>query len=76
LQGVTPTLPAACTAACTSEAETTNAGNLGADQGDPLAKLAAAMLTLSPADHERLAAMLTRQDNAKGGPIERATRGK
>jgi hypothetical protein len=29
------------------------------DQGDPLAKLAAALLTLSPADRARLAAMLT-----------------
>jgi hypothetical protein len=30
-----------------------------AEQGDPLAKLAAALLTLSPADRERLVAMLT-----------------
>jgi hypothetical protein len=30
-----------------------------ADQGDPLAKLAAALLRLSPADRQRLAAMLT-----------------
>ena len=31
----------------------------GTDQGDRLDKLAAALLTLSPADRERLAAMLT-----------------
>ena len=90
-----PTPSAACTAACTSEAENANADTLdadhcsiaeridadqgdkgeGIDQGaaargsstagapsgsaDPLAKLAAALLTLSPADRERLAAMLT-----------------
>jgi hypothetical protein len=30
----------------------------GIDQADPLAKLAAALLALSPADRERLAAML------------------
>jgi hypothetical protein len=56
---LTPTLPAACTAACTSEAETTNAGNLDADQGDPLVKLAAELAKLSLADRERLAAMPT-----------------
>jgi hypothetical protein len=31
----------------------------GIDQGDALAKLAATLLTLSPADRARLAAMLT-----------------
>jgi hypothetical protein len=74
-QDVTSTPSAACTAACTSEAEKTNAGTLDAhpaagdqnqgerteqDQGDPLAKLAAALLALSPAERARLAAMLTR----------------
>jgi hypothetical protein len=86
-----PTPSAACTAACTSEAENANAGTPeaghqgqgeataagtldadqqdrpagdrgqgeGADQGDPLAKLAAALLALTPADRARLAAMLT-----------------
>ena len=51
--------------------ENTNAGTAGAnadqggrgegtdqEQGDPLAKLAAALLTLSPADRAKLAAML------------------
>ena len=38
-----------------SEGEGTTAIN----QGDPLAKLAAALLTLSPADRVKLAAMLT-----------------
>ena len=106
LQGFTPMLPAACTADCTSEAETANAGILeapsldaspqaaatvpdanqgardrqqgegigqgGTDRGssttetsvgspDPMANLAAALLTLSPADRERLAAMLAGQ---------------
>ena len=56
-KGLTSTPPAACTSACTSEAETDNAGNLDAD---PLTKLAAALLTLSPADRARLAAMLAR----------------
>ena len=66
-QGLTPTLPAACTAASTSEPENDNAGTAdggrdegeGTDQGDRLDKLAAALLTLSPAERERLAAMLT-----------------
>ena len=67
-KGLTPTLSAACTAACTSEAEIANADTLnanqdsegeGIDQGDPLAILAAALLSLSPTDRERLAAMLT-----------------
>ena len=71
MQGLAPTLPAACTAACTSEPENDNAGTAdggrdkgeGTDQGDPLAKLAAALLTLTPADRERLAAMLTGHQN-------------
>jgi len=38
------------------------------DQGDPLAKLAAALLTLSPADRERLAGMLAgHQCEGEGG---------
>ena len=68
-QALTPTLPAACTAACTSEPENANAGTLDADQGsksegtdqdqgDPLAAIAAALVNLSPADRARLAAML------------------
>jgi len=61
------TPPAACTAACTSEARNANAGALdtaqgckgeGTDQADPLAALAAAIAALSPAERERLAAML------------------
>ena len=58
-KALTPTPSAACTSACTSEAENANADALDADQGDTLATLAAALLTLSPADRERLAAMLT-----------------
>ncbi len=57
-KALTSTPPAACTSACTSEPENDNAGTLDADQGDPLVKLAATLLTLSPADRERLAAML------------------
>ncbi|MGO8747694.1 MAG: hypothetical protein ACLQNE_17115 [Thermoguttaceae bacterium] len=38
-------------------------GGEGADQGDPLAKLAAALADLTPADRARLAAMLA----GKGG---------
>jgi hypothetical protein len=65
------TPPAACTSACTSEAENANAGNAetDADQGsvsegtagkpaDPLAALAAAIANLTPADRARLVAML------------------
>jgi hypothetical protein len=37
-----------------------------ADQGDPVAKLAAALLNLPPADRERLAAMLAGQDESEG----------
>ncbi len=73
-QGFTPTLPAACTAAWTSEAENDNVGTVagtaadadegrnegeGADEGDRLDKLVAALLTLSPSERERLPAMLT-----------------
>jgi len=65
-QDITPTLPTACTSAWTSKPKTDNAGTAdghqdegeGTDQGDPLAKLAAVLLTLSPADRERLAVML------------------
>ncbi len=65
---LTSTPPAACTSACTSIAENANADKHDADQGDPLAKLAAALLTLSPADRARLAAMLTgdRKEGATG----------
>ncbi|MHC4402420.1 MAG: hypothetical protein ACYTG0_22370 [Planctomycetota bacterium] len=70
-KALTETATDACTAACTSEPENARAGTPdadrsagdrqqgeGSDQADPLAKLAAALLTLSPADRERLAAML------------------
>ncbi len=80
-KGLTPTPPAACSAACTSKPENSNAcppeaGNQeqgfgtatgtfdadpetpAGDQGDPLAKLAAALMDLTPADRARLAAML------------------
>ena len=70
---LTSTLSAACTNACTSEPENDNAGTSdaadrgvegeGLDQGDTLAKLTAALLTLSPADRGSLAAML-KGDNA------------
>jgi hypothetical protein len=72
---LTSTRSAACTSACTSEAENVNAGtpdahqgdeSEGIDQGEPLAKLAAALLTLSSADRERLAAMLIAQGGNKG----------
>ena len=55
-QALTPTPSAACTAACTSEAENANADAL--DQGDSLAKLATTLAGLSQAERERLAAML------------------
>jgi hypothetical protein len=45
--------PNACTTACTSEGK--------AEQADPLATLAAALLGLSPDDRARLAAMLLGQ---------------
>ena len=70
-KGLTSTPPAACTNACTSEAENANAGHLNADQPaqaesggvkpdgqiDPLAVLAAAITTLSPTARARLAKM-------------------
>ena len=49
-KGLAAGAPAACTAACTSEAENANAGTVEA--------LAAALLGLSAADRARLAAML------------------
>jgi hypothetical protein len=74
-KGLAPTPSAVCTRVCTSEPENANAGTLHTDQGsegegtaggsstadqaDPLAKLAAALLDLMPADRARLAAMLT-----------------
>jgi hypothetical protein len=74
-KALTSTPSAVCTRVCTSEAKNANAdatgtgerdqgeGTAAVDQGDPLAKLAAAVLSLSPADRERLATMLT---GAKG----------
>jgi len=72
IKGLTPALPAACTGACTSEPETDNASTsdggedkiAGTDEGGPLDKLAAALLTLSPADRERLAAILASKTDA------------
>ena len=70
-KALTPTPSAAWTAAWTSKPENANADAPDAHQGDkgegtaagpaadPLESLAAALLTLSPADRERLAAMLT-----------------
>ena len=70
LQRLTPTPSLVCTRVCTSEAENANAGTRtltrprglatseGIHQGDPLAGLAAAIADLTPADRERLAAML------------------
>jgi hypothetical protein len=69
LQGFTPTPSPVCTRVCTSNPENDNAGALDAD---PLAKLAAALLTLSPADRERLAVMLTGhqgEGEGKAGPL-------
>ncbi|MFZ1934856.1 MAG: hypothetical protein WCB27_01865 [Thermoguttaceae bacterium] len=43
-------------------------GSEGIDQGDPLAKLAAALLTLSPADRAKLATMLTMMGNGQTLP--------
>ena len=76
IKQLTSTLSGACTNACTSEAENDNAGTSDAadrgsqakrgeelDQGDTLDTLAAALLTLSPTDRERLTAML-KGDNA------------
>jgi len=67
------TPPAVCTSVCTSQAENANAGTTDAHQGTEgegtasaaaspgagLAELAAALLTLSPADRARLAAIPT-----------------
>jgi hypothetical protein len=68
-QDVTGPAALACTAACTSEGENRNGGDL--DQGqdgksegaagtpaDALAAIAAAVSALGPADRERLAALL------------------
>ena len=77
IKGLASTPPAACTAACTSEAENDNAGtpdadpaghqgqSEGTDQADPLAVLAAAIAGLSPADRKRLAAMLAAQGKGR-----------
>jgi hypothetical protein len=85
IKGFTPTPFPVCTRVCTSEPENANADTLeaaslgtppqaaDADQGDTLDKLAAALLTLLPADRERLAAMLTRhQGESEGELCERA----
>ena len=49
-----------------------NWGSLTTDQGDPLAALAAAVANLSPADRERLAAMLAgNQGGERGRETER-----
>jgi hypothetical protein len=58
-------VPSGCDADQGDEGEGTD--RKPADQGDPLAKLAAALLTLSlsPADRERLAALLTREDDGQ-----------
>ena len=55
---LTAAAPSACTTACTSTAETANAGTVEA--------LAAALLALSPRDRARLVAMLLGQ-GAEGG---------
>jgi hypothetical protein len=52
-KGLTASDSSACTSACTSEAKN--------GQIDPVAALAAALLTLPPADRARLAALLTGQ---------------
>jgi len=59
-KALTPPSSPVCTSVCTTEGENANAGKRGeaTDQTDSLARLAAALLTLSPADRERLAAML------------------
>jgi hypothetical protein len=56
-KGLTPGAPPACTAACTSEAQTANAGTVEA--------FAAALLRLPSADRARLAAMLLNDDAGK-----------
>jgi hypothetical protein len=72
---LTPTPSLVCTSVCTSEPENDHADALDAgtpaDQDDPLAKLAAALLTLSPADRQRLAAMLVGHQDAGAGEGER-----
>jgi hypothetical protein len=55
-QGLTASPSDACTTACTSEPENANAGTVEA--------LAAALLSLSPADRQRLAALLLGQQEA------------
>ena len=79
-QALTPTPFRVCTRVCTSEPENANADTLDADQckgeendeGDPLGKLAAVLLTLSPADRTKLAVMLIgHQGDEKGREAER-----
>jgi hypothetical protein len=76
-KGLATTPSPVCTRVCTSEPEIANAATLDAnqsdatggadqDQGDPLAKLAATLLALSPADRAKLAAMLTEQEVEDG----------
>jgi hypothetical protein len=76
-KALTSTPSAACTCACTSEGKNANDGpqdtaqrEVGEDPGqaqpDPLTTLAAALLTLSPADRARLAAMLTGHQGERG----------
>jgi hypothetical protein len=57
-QAISATAANACTPACTSEAKS--------EQTDPVAALAAALLSLSPADRARLAALLTGQAEGEG----------
>ena len=72
-KGLTSTPSPVCTRVCTSEPENDNAGTPdrdqgegeGNDQGDRLDKLATALLTLSPADRQRLAAMLARHQDER-----------
>jgi hypothetical protein len=54
-QGLTSTSALVCTSVCTSYVESNNANRVDAD---PVTALAAALLALSPADRERLAALL------------------
>ncbi len=62
-QALTATPPAACTSACTSKAENANALRPETDQDEALAALAAAIAGLSPADRERLGALLAGQQS-------------
>jgi hypothetical protein len=57
---VTSNQQTACTPACTSEAKN--------EQSDPVAALAAALLSLSPEDRVRLAALLTGQAEGETRP--------